>query len=74
MTVLDILASTEIHSLARGCAFSYRLSHIIYYGVMGGGRIIKIVNTSAVHLLLKRGGLIFEGGVFPGEYGNITCQ
>ena len=28
MTVLDILASTEIHSLARGCVFSYRLSHI----------------------------------------------
>ena len=28
MTVLDILASTEINSLARGCAFSYRLSHI----------------------------------------------
>ena len=26
MTVLDILASTEIHSLARGCAFSYSLS------------------------------------------------
>ena len=35
-----------------------------------GGRIIKIVNTSAVHLLLKRGGgLTFEGGVFSGEYG-----
>ena len=36
-----------------------------------GGRIIKIVNTSAIHLLLKRGGLTFEGGVFSGEYG--TC-
>ena len=39
---------------------------------MGGGRIIKTVNTSAVHLLLKRGGgggLTFEGGVFSGEYG-----
>ena len=60
MTVLDILASTEIHSLARGCAFSYRLSHIIY-GVMGG-RIIKIVNTSAVHLLLKRGGAYIRRG------------
>ena len=36
-----------------------------------GGRIIKTVNTSAVHLLLKRGGgLTFEGGVFSGEYGN----
>ena len=28
MTVLDILASIEIHSLARGCVFSYRLSQI----------------------------------------------
>ena len=65
MTVLDIFASTEIHSLPRGCAFSYRL---ILWGY--GGRIIKIVNTSAVHLLLKRGGgLTFEGGVFSGEYG-----
>ena len=31
MTVLDILASTEINSLARGCVFSYRLSHILDY-------------------------------------------
>ena len=38
-----------------------------------GGRIIKTVNTSAVHLLLKRGGgLTFEGGVFSGEYGIHT--
>ena len=29
MTVLDILASTKIHSLARGCVFSYRLSHLV---------------------------------------------
>ena len=42
--------------------------HIIYYGVMGG-RIIKIVNNSAVHLLLKWGGFTFEGGVFSVEYG-----
>ena len=34
-----------------------------------GGRIIKTVNTSAVHLLLKRGGLTFEGGVFSGLIG-----
>ena len=43
----------------------------LWGGGGGGGRIIKTVNTSAVHLLLKRGGggLTFEGGVFSGEYG-----
>ena len=63
MTVLDILASTEIHSLARGCAFSYRLSHSNIMGLWGG-RIIKIVNTSAIHLLLKRGGGLHSKGAY----------
>ena len=29
---------------------------------LGGGRIIKTVNTSAVHLLLKRGGAYIRRG------------
>ena len=61
MTVLDILASTEIHSLARGCAFSYRLSHILW-GYGGAGRAYR----------LSGGGLTFEGGLFSGEYGNTS--
>ena len=30
----------------------------------GGGRIIKTVNTSAVHLLLKRGGGLHSKGAY----------
>ena len=65
MTVLDILASTEIHSLPRGCAFSYRL---ILWGY--GGAYHKDSKYLCSSFAVKAGGgLTFEGGVFSGEYG-----
>ena len=66
MTVLDILASTEIHSLPRGCAFSYRL---IVWGY--GGVYHKDSKYLCSSFAVKAGGgLTFEGGVFSGEYGS----
>ena len=62
MTVLDILASTEIHSLARGCAFSYRLSHIILWGY--GGAYHKDSKYLCSSFAVKAGGGLHSKGAY----------
>ena len=51
MTVLDILASTEINSLARGCAFSHRLSHIIHLSIEDIGQGSKNLLPYTINIL-----------------------
>ena len=58
-----------MHSLARGCAFSYRLS-LILWGYGGAYHKDSKYLCSTFAVKAGGGGLTFEGGVFSGEYGS----